>query len=196
MLAHPHRQVEQPRQRLGELRQFVEMRGEQRARAVDVVEMLDAGVGDREAVEGRRAAADLVEDDERALGRLVEDRRRLDHLDHEGRAAAREIVGRADAREQPVDDADMRAPRRHVGAHLRERRDQRVLPQIGRFARHVRAGDERDAPALARRRRKDRNHWRRTARRARAAPPRRRDGGRPRSRSSANRRRAAASSRA
>ena len=32
--------------------------------------------------------------------RLVEDRRRLHHLDHEGRTAAREIVGRADAAEQ------------------------------------------------------------------------------------------------
>ena len=108
MLAHPHRQVEQPRHRLGELRQLVEMRGEQGAAAVDVVEPLDAGLRDRQAVVGRRAAADLVEDDEAALGRLVEDRRRLDHLDHEGRAPAREIVGRADAREQPVDDADTR----------------------------------------------------------------------------------------
>ena len=44
-------------------------------------------------------------------GRLVEDRGGLDHLHHEGGAAAREIVGRADAREQPVDDADAGAAR-------------------------------------------------------------------------------------
>ena len=60
------------------------------------------------AVECGGAAADLVEDHQRARGRLVEDRGGLHHLDHEGRAAARQIVGGADPGEQPVDDADMR----------------------------------------------------------------------------------------
>ena len=41
--------------------------------------------------------------------RLGEDRGGLDHLDHEGRAAAREIVRRADAAEQAVDDAELGA---------------------------------------------------------------------------------------
>ena len=94
--------------------------------------MLDAGEGDGQAVEGRGAAADFVENDQRALARLIEDRRRLDHFDHEGRAPAREVVGGADAREQAIDDADMGAPRRHEGAHLGQRRDQRVLAQKGR----------------------------------------------------------------
>jgi hypothetical protein len=79
---------------------------------------------------------------------LVEDRGGLDHLDHEGRASARQIVGGADAREQPVDDADAGA-RRHEGAHLRQERDQRVLAQEGRLTRHVRAGDQPDRPASA-----------------------------------------------
>ena len=107
--------------------------------------MLDRRPGDGEAVEGRRAAADLVEDHERALARLIEDGGGLHHLDHEGRAAAREIVGGADAREQPVDHADMRRARRHEAAHLRQHGDQRVLAQEGRLARHVGAGDEPDA---------------------------------------------------
>ena len=95
------------------------------------VQVLDAGLGDREAVEGRRAAADLVEDDERARRRLIEDRRRLDHLDHEGRAAAGEVVGGADAGKEPVDDADMgpRAPGRRTPS--------------GRAARSARSGADR-----------------------------------------------------
>jgi hypothetical protein len=141
--------------------------------------MLDRGPGDREPVEGRGAAADLVEDDERARSGLVQDRGGLDHLDHEGRASAREIVGRADAREQPVDDADMGAGSGHEGAHLRQHRDQRVLAQEGRFTRHVRAGDQADAPAAAAlasaalAAARVRCHWRRRAcRRASARLPR------------------------
>ena len=73
------------------------MRGEQRAAAVVLVQMLDGRPGDGETVEGRRAAADLVEDDQRSLAGLIEDRCRFHHLDHEGGATAREIVGGADA---------------------------------------------------------------------------------------------------
>ena len=52
------------RQPLLERAQLVEVRGEQRAAAVDVVQMLERRPGDREAIERRRAAADLVEDHE------------------------------------------------------------------------------------------------------------------------------------
>ena len=88
------------------------MRREQAAAAIDLVQVLDRRPGDRKPVEGRGAPPDLVEDDERTRAGLVQDRRGLDHLDHEGRAAAREVIGGADAREQPVDDADMGARRR------------------------------------------------------------------------------------
>ena len=96
------------------------MGGEQRPAAIDVMEMLDRRPGDRQAVEGRGAAADLIEDDEGALARLVEDGGGLDHFDHEGRAAARQIIGGADAAEQAVDDADARFCRGNEGAHLRQ----------------------------------------------------------------------------
>ena len=139
----------EPRQAFGERRQLVIVGGEEGAAPVDLVEMLDRRPGDGEAVEGRGAAADLVEDDQRPRAGLVEDRRGLDHLDHEGRAAAGEIVGRADPAEQPVDDADPRRLRRHIGAGLGEDGDQRVLAEEGRLARHVRAGDQPDAPRLA-----------------------------------------------
>ena len=80
----------------------------------------------------------------------VEDRGGLDHLDHEGRAAAREIVGRADAAaEQPVDHAEMHGLRRDRRAGLREHGDERVLAQEGRLARHVGAGHDQDTRAAA-----------------------------------------------
>ena len=81
---------------------------------------------------------------ERSAG-LVEDAARLHHLDHEGGAPARQVVGGTDAREQPVDDADVRRARRHERAHLRQHGDECVLAQEGRLAGHVRAGDEPDA---------------------------------------------------
>ena len=152
----PHGVAGERRELRRERRQLVVVGGEQGAAAIDLVQMLERRPGDREPVEGRGAAADLVEDDQRARPRLVQDRRGLDHLDHEGRAAAGQIVGGADPAEQPVDDADAGARGRHEAAHLRQDRDQRVLPQKRALAGHVGAGDEPQAPILA----PDRSHWR------------------------------------
>ena len=63
---HPHRGIVQAVEPRGQRRQLVEMRGEQRAAFVDFVQVLDRRPGNRQAVEGRGAAADLVEDDKRA----------------------------------------------------------------------------------------------------------------------------------
>ncbi len=41
----------------------------------------------------------------------------------------------------------LRRFRRHERAHLRQDRDQRRLPQVGRLAAHVRPGDDRDQVA-------------------------------------------------
>ncbi len=68
---------------------------------------------------------DLVEQDQAAPGRMVQDIRRLFHLDHERRLAAGERIGRADARKDAVDNADLRLGRRHKAAHLGEDHDQR-----------------------------------------------------------------------
>ena len=106
-LLDPHGPADQVVELGGERGQLVEVGGEQRAAAVDLVQVLDHRPGDREAIEGRGAAADLVQDHEALRRRLIEDRRGLDHLDHEGRAAARQIVRRPDAREQPIDHADL-----------------------------------------------------------------------------------------
>src|SRR5262249_24856407 len=72
---HPHRGVEQARELCRQCGQLVEMGGEQGAAAVGFVQMLDGGPSDGEAVEGRGAAADLIQNDERALAGLIEDGR-------------------------------------------------------------------------------------------------------------------------
>ena len=85
----PHRDGEVLHRRAlaREVLQLVVVRREQRAAADRVVEVLRHRPRDRDAVEGGGAAANLVEDDERSAGRVVEDGARLGHLDHEGRAA-------------------------------------------------------------------------------------------------------------
>ena len=56
-----------------------------------------------------------------------------------------QIVRRADAGEDAVDDADRRAVRGHEAADLRQGDDLRHLPHIGAFARHVGAGHDQHA---------------------------------------------------
>ena len=98
--------VDDARQRVGEIGQLVIVRREDRLRPRALVrrEVLGDRPREAEAVERRRAAADFVEDHEAARRRRVQDRRRLLHLDHERRLAARDVVGRADAGEDPIDD--------------------------------------------------------------------------------------------
>src|ERR1700686_10999 len=75
------------------------MRGEEGAGAGVLLEMLDDGPGDGEAIEGGGAAADFVEEDE-ACGRgVMEDGGDLAHFDEEGGAAAGKIIAGADAGE-------------------------------------------------------------------------------------------------
>jgi len=122
------------------------MGGEQGAAPRGLMQLFDHRPGDRQPVKGRRAAADFVEDDQGARSRLIQDGGRFHHFDHEGRAAARQIVGRPDAAEQAVDDADRGRLGRDETAHLGQDGDQRVLPQKGRFAGHVGAGDQPQPP--------------------------------------------------
>ena len=144
--AHRDMQVGHRRQRVGELGELVVVRREQRARAAR-----GEGLGDRprerEPVERAGAAADLVEDHEAALARVVQDVRRLGHLDHEGRLSRVDLVGAADAGEDRVEHADLGAFRGDERAHVREQRDERDLPDVGALARHVRSGDERERRA-------------------------------------------------
>src|SRR5437763_1593319 len=71
---------------------------EQRAATVALMQMLDRGPGDRQAVEGRGAAADLVQNHQRTFAGLVQNHGGFDHLDHESRTPARQIVGGTNAK--------------------------------------------------------------------------------------------------
>ncbi len=108
------------------------------------MERLGDGPCDRDAVECAGAAADFVEQDEASCGGVAQDMRRLFHLDHEGRFAARQIIRRADAREDAVHETDLRLGRGHEASHLGQYDDERNLPHVGRFARHVGSREDDD----------------------------------------------------
>ena len=78
----------------------------------------------------------------------VQDVGGLLHLDHERRLAAGDVVGRADAGEDAIDDRHLRLARRHERSDLRQQRDQRRLAQVGGLAAHVRAGQDRPAAGV------------------------------------------------
>src|SRR6266496_4273677 len=120
------------------------VRRENRLAADGVVEALRDRPGDRHAVVGRRAAPDLVEQHQAAGARGVKNGARFAHFDHEGGLPAHEVVGRPDAREQPIDDANPRAPAGDERTDLRQHDAQPHLPEHGGFACHVGAGEQRE----------------------------------------------------
>ena len=132
----------------GEVGEFVVMGGEEGAAGCDVVEVLGHAPGDGEPVEGRGAAADFVEDDETAVGRVVEDGGGLVHLDHEGGLSAREVVARADTGENAVDQSDLGFSRGNEAAGLGEEDKEGDLADVGAFAGHVGAGEDDEAGGI------------------------------------------------
>ena len=145
---------------------------------------------DRKPVDRAGAAPDLVDQQQAALRRAAQDVRRLGHLDVEGRLSRGQVVARADAREDAVDDAERRRLGGHERADLREDHDQRGLAQVGRLAAHVRPGQQDEARAAPR---SGAGRWARRPARAALPSP---DGARRRSRTRSRRRNAAARSRA
>ena len=131
-------------QQIGELGQLVVMRREQGFRARPGLQLLDHRPGDGEAVESGRAAADFVEQHQAVRRAGVENRGRLGHLDHKRRAAARQVVGGADACKNSVEQAQLGALGGHVASHLRHQGDECRLPQISGLAPHIRPRDDQD----------------------------------------------------
>ena len=80
------------------------------------VYMLHDGPGYRNAVVGRSTASELVEEYQRPLAHVVENRGRLVHLDHESRLSERDIIARAHTGENFVDNAYVRAVSCHETA--------------------------------------------------------------------------------
>ena len=147
---HAYAQVPHSRQLLGQHRQFMIVRGEQRPRTGLGMKVLDRRPGQREPVEGGRSAAHLVEQDERPIRRRIQNRRRFGHLHHEGRASARHVVAGPDARINPVHQAKAQALSRHKAAHLGQQNQHRRLAQISALAAHVRTSYKQKTRPLAR----------------------------------------------
>ena len=130
---------------VGEVAELVVVGGEEGAGLDGVVEVFGDGPGDGEAVEGGGAAADFVEDDEGAVGGVVDDEGGLVHLDHEGGLALGEVVGGADPAEDAVDEADVGRLGGDEGADLGHEGDEGDLADVGRLAGHVGAGEDDEA---------------------------------------------------
>ena len=102
-----------------------------------VVQVFDHRPGDRNTVVGARTASDFVQQDDAAVGNIVQDAGRLEHLDHEGRFALRNVVGSPDSGENLVHHADMSRFRRNERPHLGHQNNKSRLPQQSRLTRHV-----------------------------------------------------------
>jgi hypothetical protein len=123
-------------------RQLEVVRREEREAAVFLRERSRDRPGERETVERRRAPADFVDQHEALRRCAMENRRGFCHLDHERRAPAGQVVGRADPRVDRVESADLGAFGRNERAAVGEERNHRGLSHIRRLAAHVRSRDD------------------------------------------------------
>ena len=120
------------------------MCGEEGAAAVDIVQMLQRSPGDGQAIIRGCPAPNLVQDHQRPVVSLIQDRRRFHHFDHKGGSPPRQVVRCANAAEQLADKPDMGPRGRNEAAGLRQKGDQGILAQKGGFSGHVRAGQQPD----------------------------------------------------
>ena len=148
VIGHLEMRVTAGRPVLGKLRELEVMGREQGIGLIVPGKPLGHRARQCEAVVGRGAAPDFVEQDERAIGGVMQDLRGLAHLHHERALAGRQIVARADTREDAIQRADARGLGRHEAADMREQHDQRGLAHIGGLAAHVRAGDQQQAAVV------------------------------------------------
>ncbi len=145
-LRHIHRQVAQAPDLSLQRRQLVIVRGEERADVRPLVaQKLHGRPRDGQAVIRARPPPDLVEDDQAPRPRRVEDVGELLHLHEEGGLPLREIVRGPDAREDAVDHPDARPLAGHETPRLGHQHDERRLPHVGGFSRHVRPRDQKHA---------------------------------------------------
>ncbi len=118
------------------------MGGEDTVSADRVQNILGHDPGDADPVVGARSAADLVQNDQGSIRGVVQNRGSLCHLDPEGALARTQVISSANAGEDPIEDRKLRRFRRNETAYLRHHRDHRCLAQIGRFACHIRPGQD------------------------------------------------------
>ncbi len=94
--------------------------GEEGARADALADVLQRSAGDGQTIGGAGAPANFIQDEQGAGGGLVQDGGGLHHLGHERGVPARQVILRADAREDAVHQANAGVRRRHPGADLRQ----------------------------------------------------------------------------
>jgi hypothetical protein len=95
------------------------MGGEQRVGRDCLAQGLGGGPGERQTVKGACASTDFVEQHQ-AVGRgVVQDIGGFGHLDHKGGAATGQVIGGANAGENPVDRPKPRRLGRHEAADMR-----------------------------------------------------------------------------
>ena len=118
---------------------------EQRLAANFPGDVFHHGAGNAHAVKGGGSAADLVQNHQTFRGGVLQDLRNLGHLHHKRGLARRQIIGGANPGENGVHHAHFAGFCRHKAADLRHQRNQRVLPHVGGFTCHVRAGEQNGA---------------------------------------------------
>ena len=104
--------------------------------------MVGAGPGQRQAVKGAGAATNLIHQYQAVGTGIVQDVGGFCHFDHKGRAAAGEVVRRADAGEDAIEKPHLHFGCGYKAANLGEDDDQCRLPHIGGFSSHIWAGDD------------------------------------------------------
>lgn len=131
------------------VREFVVVRCEQRPASDMLQDIVEGRVRNAHAGMQRGSTTNLVHDDERARRRLLEDRGRLDHFEHERASVAEQVVARAYAGEDTVDDPERHALGGHKRAALRQDGNHGRLPQKRALAALVGPGDDMEAGRIS-----------------------------------------------
>ena len=87
--------------------------------------------GDADPVKRAGAPANLIEDDQAEVARIVEDCRDFVHFHHEGALPETEVVGCSDTSENPVDHGKFSMFRRDKAAALSHQHIEGNLPHEG-----------------------------------------------------------------
>ena len=111
--------------------EFEVVRCEQRVSARGLCQMARNRVGERESVEGGRAASDFINQHQTLAGCGIEDRCGFGHLHHERRAPTGKVVGCADARHDGIDGTDLGARRGNEQPGVCQEYDLGHLPHVG-----------------------------------------------------------------
>ena len=106
----------------------------------DVVQMLAHRPGDAQPVQGARSPSDLIEDHQTLRGRVVQDQCSFIHLDEKGALPTSQIIPCTDPSKDTVQNRKFCLFGRNKRTRLRQETNQRGLPKVGAFSRHIRPG--------------------------------------------------------